>query len=301
MKILICGGSGFIGEHLTQYLLEQGHKVVILDRNRAKITSPLLQFFKVDLLRPEFFKEDWFEGVDAVVNLSGKNIFTLWTKKNKREIWDSRVKVNRNLIDFISGLSRRPRVFVSASAVGYYGNKGETEIDESASRGQGFLAELCEAWEEEAKRAEKLGLRSVQIRTAPVLDKSGGILRQILKSFRFGFTFIFGSGSQWFSWIHMNDLVRIYYLAVTDKNLSGPVNSSSPNPVRFGDFINHLRKFRRAIVIPFPSLILKLILKDTADVILFSQRMIPARLLKMNLRFSYPSLNNALKEIFSQS
>ena len=299
MKVLISGGSGFIGQCLTRHLLDQGFQVVILDRNRPSIASPALQFFKADLIESGLFDLNWFTGVEAVINLSGKNILTLWTKKSKKEIWDSRVRVNKNLVDFISKLDRKPKVFVSASAVGYYGDRGETELDENADRGKGFLAELCGDWEEEARQVEKLGLRSVQIRTAPVLDKSGGILMQILKSFRFGITFIFGSGKNWFSWIHMDDLVRIYHLVVMDERISGTVNACSPNPVRFRDFIDQLREFRKALVIPFPVWILKLFLKETADVVLFSQKMVPAKLLKMNFRFSYPRLRDALSEIFS--
>lgn len=299
MKVLICGGSGFIGNHLTQFLLlNQGHEVIILDRFKSRISSPRLRSFEVDLLNPALFKQQWFEGVDAVVNLSGKDIFTFWNKRTKKEIWDSRAGVNKNLIDFISNLHDKPNVFVSASAVGYYGNRGETELDETAPRGEGFLAEVCEAWEGEARRAEKLGLRSVQVRTAPVLYRNGGILKRILRSFRFGLSFTFWPGNQWFSWIHMNDLVRIYHVAITYETLSGPVNACAPYPVPFQEFIDHLREFKKALVIPFPAWILKLILRETADVVLFSQKMIPVKLLKMNFPFSYPRLRDALKETF---
>ncbi len=299
MKIMICGGSGFIGQNLARYLLDQGHQVVILDRNASRIFSPQLKSFTVDLLKQEIFSRDWFEGVEAVVNLSGKNIFTFWSGKAKKMIWDSRITVNRNLISFISSLPKKPCVFVSASAVGYYGNKGETEILESGQAGQGFLAEVCKAWEAEAREAEKGGMRSVQVRTAPVLLRSGGILLQVLKSMRLGFTFIFGSGNQWFSWIHMKDLIRIYDTVIIDETFSGPVNACSPNPLRFRDFMQQLTSFKKAILIPFPAWILKLILQETADVVLFSQRMIPGKLQGGNFQFSYPKLNDALTDIFT--
>lgn len=299
MKILICGGSGFIGQCLTRYLLDKGLQVVILDRHKSRIISKNLQFYEVDLLNPDLLQQNWFEGMDAVINLSGKDIFTFWSEKNKKAIWDSRVKVNKNLVDFVSRLQQKPKVFVSAAAIGYYGDKGEAELHEQAQRGQGFLAELCEAWEREARKTEQLGIRSVQVRTAPVLEKHGGILKRILRSFHFGFSFVFGLGNQWFSWIHMDDLVRIYHLAVTDETLSGPVNASSPQPVRFRDFVNHIRKFKKAVVIPFPATILKILLKETADVVLFSQRVIPEKLLRKEFQFSYPHLSDALKEIFS--
>jgi uncharacterized protein (TIGR01777 family) len=301
MNILICGGAGFIGQNLTRYLLNQGHQIVILDRNRSGISSPVLQSHEVDLLQPGLFDRHWFERVDAVINLSGKDIFTFWTKKTKKMIWESRVNVNRNLVNFISKLDKRPRVFVSASAVGYYGNRGETELFEHETNGRGFLAELCVAWEAEARNAEKSGMRSVQVRTAPVLLKSGGFLRQMLKSMRFGFTFQFGSGNQWFSWIHMHDLIRIYHLAVTDENLFGPINSCAPDPVRFNDFLYHLRRYQKAAVIPFPVWLLKLFLQETADVVLFSQRMLPGKLLKTNFQFDYPKLEDAFREIFAET
>jgi hypothetical protein len=299
MKILICGGSGFIGQNLSRYCLDNGHQVVILDRNMSRITSPQLQSFEVDLLRPEMFNKKWFEGVDAVINLSGRDIFTFWNQTARKAIRESRITVNKNLIDFIAKLDQKPGVFVSASAVGYYGNRGETELLENEGPGQGFLAEVCKAWEAEARKAETFGMRSVQIRTAPVLLKSGGILLQVLKSMRFGFTFIFGTGSQWFSWLHMKDLLRIYLEAAVNENLSGPVNACAPNPVRFRDFIKTLTQFKKSIAIPFPTWMLKLFLQETADVVLFSQRMIPGKMLKANFEFTFPKLEDALKEIFA--
>jgi uncharacterized protein (TIGR01777 family) len=298
MKIMVCGGGGFIGQNLTRYLLARGNEVVILDRNKSRITSPQLQSFRIDLLRPELFSQTWFEGVEAVINLSGKDIFTFWSKKARKEIWESRITVNKNLIRFIAGLQKRPDVFISASAVGYYGNRGEAELREYEKRGNGFLADVCEAWEAEAREAEKLGMRSIQVRTAPVLLKNGGILLQLMKSMRFGFTFIFGSGDQWFSWIHMSDLLRIYNLAATDKTLSGPINACAPSPVRFRDFIYQLTKYKKAIIIPFPVWILKLLLRETADVIMFSQKMVPAKLRERNFQFSFPTLEDALRDIF---
>lgn len=301
MKVLICGGSGFIGQHLAGHFLDNGHQVVILDRNRSKIASPQLRSHVVDLLKPDMFSKAWFEGVDAVINLSGKDIFTFWNKKARQAIRESRIAVNRNLVDFLSGLGQKPKVFVSASAVGFYGNRGDSELLEHEGPGQGFLAEVCKAWEAEARRAEKAGMRSVQVRTAPVLLKTGGILYQLLKSMHFGFTLMFGSGTQWFSWIHMTDLLRIYYAAATDPDISGPVNASAPNPVRFRDFVDHLRKYKKAVVVPFPVFMLKLMLQETADVVLFSQRMIPGKMQEKQFLFTYPLLDDALRDIFADT
>ncbi len=298
MKILICGGAGFIGWNLTLHLLDQGHQIIILDRNKSRIVSHGLQSIEVDLLQPELFKETWFEGVEAVVNLSGKDIFTPWTRKAMELIRQSRIEVNKNLVDYIARLKQKPRVFISASAVGYYGDRGEDALSEGEPHGQGFLAEVCVAWEAEARKAEKLGMRSVQVRTAPVLLKGGGLLGQMLKSMRFRFTFLFGSGNQWFSWIHMYDLIRIYHWAITDETLAGPINACSPNPMRFRAFLAHLTKYKKALVVPFPGWLLKLFLQETADVVLYSQKMMPSKLLERNFRFSYPTLDKAFRDIF---
>jgi uncharacterized protein len=300
MRIVICGGSGFIGTNLAQHLLDQGHHVSVLDRNRSKLSSPHLLSFQCNLLRPDLFEQKWFDGANAVINLSGKDIFTLWTKRTKKMIWESRIQVNRNLVDFIGALPQKPEVFVSASAVGYYGDKGDKEVSEEDARGKGFLADVCEGWETEAKRAESLGMRSVQVRTAPVLLKSGGILMQLLKSMNFGFTFVFGSGQQWFPWLHMTDLTRIYEEAITNRNLSGPVNAASPNPMRFRDLLSCLTCYKKAVILPLPVFLLKLLLQETADVVLFSQRVLPVKLTNAGFQFSYPELDQALKEIFSK-
>lgn len=300
MKVLVCGGGGFIGQHLARYLLNQGLEVVILDRNKARLSLPRLRWFQVDLLKPDLFEKDWFSDVDAVINLSGRDIFTFWNDEAKNAIWESRVTVNKNLVNFISALDKKPKVFVSASAVGYYGDKGDVEVDESASRGLGFLSDVCDAWEKEAREAEKLGIRSVQVRTAPVLERSGGILKQVLKSFQFGLAFTFGSGTTWFPWLHMEDLIRIYHFVVTNETISGSVNACAPYPVRFRDFIDHLTKFKKAMVIPFPIFLLRLFLQETADVVLFSQKMVPTKLLRTNYQFSYSKLSDALEEIFSR-
>jgi uncharacterized protein (TIGR01777 family) len=299
MKVLIGGGTGFIGQNLSRFLLDQGHQVVVLARNKSPIISPDIESFEVDLLQPELFKEKWFEGVEAVANLSGKSIFTLWTQKTKEEILRSRADVNRNLVEFIASLKQKPDVFISASAAGYYGDRGETNLTEHEQRGQGFLADVCEAWEAEAGKAETLGLRSVQIRTVPVLLESGGLLRQMLKSMRFGFTFMFGPGTQWFPWIHMLDLIRIYHSCIVDKSLSGPVNACAPEPVRFGEFLHELRRYKRAVVIPFPAFLLKSFLRETSDIVLSSQKMLPQKLLNKNFKFSFPTLEEALKNIFA--
>jgi len=299
MKVVICGGGGFIGQRLAQLLVDKGYEVVILDRNQSRVSSPKLQSYIVDLLNPKLFEKRWLLGVEAVINVSGKDVLTLWTEEYKKAIWESRITVNKNLINFISSLDQKPKTFISASASGYYGNKGENEVDETGTSGKGFLADVCVAWENEARRAETLGMRSVQVRTAPVLDKKGGFLEKLMKSMNFGFTARFGSGQNWFPWVHMEDLIRIYEAAIIHENLSGPVNACSPEPVRFHEFLNHITQYRKAIVIPFPVSLFRLFAKELADELTNSQKMVPAKLRKMKFQFVRGELNEALKDVFT--
>lgn len=298
MNVMVCGGNGFIGSNLVTNLLKNGHKVTILDRNESRLKDYNLKSYRIDLLNIEQYKEEWFEGIDTVINLSGKDIITLWTKEARKQIWDSRVTVNKNLTDFMSSLSKRPKVFVSASAVGYYGDKGDVIIDEEMPNGEGFLANVCVSWEKEARRAETLGIRSVQIRTAPVLLKNGGIMRQLMKTIRFGIGFIFGNGNNWFPWIHMRDIINIYEEAVINENISGPINASSPNPVRFKDFVKSIKNYRKLMIIRLPRFLLRIFIGETADVLLFSQRVIPKKLQDYSYKFSFNSLDETLKSIF---
>jgi hypothetical protein len=297
MKVIICGGGGFIGQRLTRLLLDKGYEIVIFDRNQSKITSPRLRSFVVDLLDTGIFEKSWFADTEAVINLSGKDILRLWTNEYKQAIWDSRVTVNKKLIDFISTLEQKPSTFISASAVGYYGNKSEIEVDETATHGQGYLANVCVAWENEARRAETLGMRSVQIRTAPVLDSKGGFIGKLMQSMQFGVALQFGSGNNWFPWIHMDDLIRIYETAVSDERLSGPVNACAPEPVRFRQLLDHLRQYRKAIVIPFPVSLIRPFVKELADEFTNSQKAIPAKLDDIRFHFAYENIQKALKAV----
>jgi uncharacterized protein (TIGR01777 family) len=299
MKVVICGGGGFIGQRLAQLLVDKGYDVVILDRNQSRVSSPKLQSYIVDLLNPKLFEKRWLLGVEAVINVSGKDVLTLWTEEYKKAIRESRITVNKNLINFISSLDHKPKTFISASASGYYGDKGEHEVDETGTSGKGFLADVCVAWENEARRAETVGMRSVQVRTAPVLDKKGGFLEKLMKSMNFGFTARFGSGQNWFPWVHMEDLIRIYEAAIIHENLSGPVNACSPEPVRFHEFLNHITQYRKAIVIPFPISLVRLFAKELADELTNSQKMVPAKLQKMKFQFVRGELNEALKDVFT--
>lgn len=299
MQVVICGGGGFIGQRLARLLLDKGYEVIILDRNQSRVSSPKLQSFVADLLNPKLFEKRWFLGAETVINLSGKDILTPWTEEYKKAIWESRVTVNKHLIDFISSLDYKPKTFISASATGYYGDKGENAVNETATNGKGFLADVCVAWEKEARRAETLGMRSVQVRTAPVLDKKGGFLGKLMKTMNLGFIARFGSGQNWFPWIHMEDLIRIYETIITHESLAGPVNACSPEPVRFHAFLNQITQYRKAVVIPFPVSLFRLFAKGLADELTNSQRIVPAKMLNIQFQFVHANLNEAVKYLFT--
>lgn len=299
MKIVICGGGGFIGQRLARLLLDKGYEVTILDRNQSRVSSPKLQSFIVDLLNPKLFEKQWFSGAEAVINLSGRDILTLWTEEYKKSIRESRVTVNKNLIDFISSLDHKPKTFISASATGYYGDKGENAVDETVTNGKGFLADVCVSWENEARRAETLGMRSVQVRTAPVLDRQGGFLGKLMKSMNFGFAIRFGSGQSWFPWVHMEDLIRIYETVLSHESLSGPVNACSPEPVRFRALLKQITHYRKAVIIPFPVSLFRLFAKELADELTNSQRVIPAKLKNIQFQFVHGNLDEALNDVFT--
>lgn len=296
MKILVTGGTGFIGRTLVGRLLNDGHNVFILSKHPlSSDLSDRVKFFPWEAEKEEPSQEA-VRGLDAVVHLAGENIFGPWTKNKKQLILKSRELGTRHLVSAIKKSSQKPKVFISASAVGYYGNAGENEINEESSAGNDFLARVCHVWEKEAKAAEELGVRTVQIRTAPVLGK-GGALSKMLPIFRLGLGARFGSGNQWFPWIHIEDIVRTYIFAIENQTLSGAVNGCSPNPIRNKEFVKTLAQIvRRPSFLVLPPFLLRFSLGEVADVLLVSQKVVPKKLLAAGFEFHFPILDQALRE-----
>jgi len=292
-KILLSGGSGFIGGHLCDALLQKGYKVVVLDRRPPK---QAVQFIQIDLTKEKPAKEV-FEDAQGLIHLVGKNIFTRWSPKVKKEIYDSRILSTRNLVSVLEKLSQKPKVFVSASAVGYYGDRGEEELTEDSLSGDDFLARLCQDWEKEARSAE---IRSVQIRTAPVLG-SDGFLKNFMPLFKFGLGGVVGNGKQWMPWIHIQDIVGVYVLALENENLRGPIIASSPQQVRFCDFVNTLAKtLHGPAFFKYPIWLMRLIFNDLADTMATSQKIYPKKLVEAGYQFRFPELETALRNILSK-
>lgn len=293
MKIAITGGSGFIGSRLTKKFCEAGSEVLVLDQNAPKKSIPGAIFLKTDLIND--FPLEAYLSCDAVVHLAGANIFGRWNKAYKDRIATSRIDTARALIDRVKIAGRGPKVFVSASAIGYYGDGGERELPETAPPGDGFLSSVCHDWEAAAESAEEAGMRWVSVRTGIVLGSGGGMLAKLIPVFKWGLGGPMGTGQQWFSWIAMEDLLSVYAAVVADAGFAGPVNAVSPEPVRNEDLVRALgRALRRPTVFRVPGFALRLILGELGTVVLMSQKVAPKILQERNFRFQCPDINQAI-------
>ncbi|MEA3198726.1 MAG: uncharacterized protein QOE90_154 [Thermoplasmata archaeon] len=275
----ITGSHGMIGAALRAHLLGQGHRVVRLPRRVG--ASDLA-------------------GLDAVVHLAGESISKRWTKARKREILASRVEPTRALVDALAGSG--VRALVTASAIGFYGDRGEAEVDETSPRGAGFLADVVEAWEREAGRAEGMGVRVVQARFGIVLSPRGGALKQLLLPFRLGAGGRIASGRAWWSWVDLEDVVGALAFALREPALEGPVLVVAPHPVRNADFTRALaRALRRPAILPEPAFALRLGLGEMADeLLLASCRARPTKLLAAGYRFARPELTGSLRAMLGR-
>jgi uncharacterized protein len=300
MSILITGATGFVGRRLCEMLHQAGHTVRALSRDSvaAKQRVPhLKEVFPWNPLQ-ELPPLQAFEGCDAIINLAGESIAGRWTAPKKQLIRDSRVLGTKNLVNALAQLSSRPKVLISASAIGYYGDRGEETLTEDAAPGSDFLAQVCRDWENEALKAESLGMRVVRLRIGLVLGRGGGTLQALLPLFRVGLGGPLGSGRQWWSWIHRDDLCRLIVQILANESISGPVNATAPQPVRQKEFAQVLgRVLRRPAFLPTPAFALKIALGEFADGILASQRALPRRAQEMGYRFQFEELEGALREI----
>jgi len=294
--ILVTGGSGFIGTKLTQALLDKGYAVVVSDLVKPKIKHERLTFKKSDLSIDKISKR--YDGVlYGIINLAGKNIFGRWTEDFKKSVYESRIESTKKIIGTISHWNTKPKVFVSASAFGFYGNAGEGEVNESANSGTDFLAKVSVDWEEEAKKAEAFGIRSVQIRTAHVLG-NGGLLAPLFLPFRLGLGAWIGTGSAWFPWVHIEDIVNIYIFSVENDSLHGPVNTGAPEKIRQKDFMKMLGKtYGRYVLFSIPIILLYLRYGALASTFNNSVKMSSKKLLEAGFKHKHPELKEALEDV----
>lgn len=298
MKILIAGASGFIGKELATFLQKKGHRVISLVRDLKKSSSHA--FF----WSPEKGKIDLsaFAGVDAVINLSGENISSRrWTALQKQKIFESRLLATRTLAEALCKLENPPRLFISASAIGIYGNSGDVYCNENSEKGAGFLSDVCAQWEEAAKAVSLKGVSTLIFRFGVVLSPDGGALHKMLPFFRWGLGGILGSGKQYLSWIAIDDLLAIFLFALTDDHLKGGiVNLVSPYPVTNREFTKTLgRVLHRPTWFKVPSFLLHCLFgEERADALfLTSTRVEPLRLKLDGYVFQYPTIEKALNHL----
>lgn len=301
MKVLVTGASGFIGSSLCDSLLLRGDTVVGLTRDpsRARGTNPSITWHAWEpmLERPP---EAAFEGVDGVIHLLGEKINQRWTDEAKERIMESRRVGTHNLIGTISALQHKPRVLVSQSAIGYYGDRGEAIVDESSGPGEGFDAQVVREWEKAAHEVESTGVRLAVVRTGHVLDPRGGFLGPQLTPFKLGVGGPLAGGSQYVSWIHIEDEIGILLWALDNERVSGAVNATAPNPVTNKVFSKVLGKaLGRPAVVPVPGLTVDLMYgKEFGQVLRGGQRVMPRRALDLGYEFRHSDVNEALEDLF---
>jgi uncharacterized protein len=296
VKITISGASGLIGRRLLKTLSAEGHILHVLSRHAGTNLPGGVRLSAWDPSKGEP-PADSLRDADAVIHLTGEPVAQRWSEDVKRRIRDSRVTGTRNLVTAMKKLERPPAVLVSSSAIGYYGSRGDEILTETAAPGSGFLPEVCAAWEGEARAAEALGTRVVTVRTGIVLDTRGGALPRMLPPFRMGVGGRLGSGKQWMSWIHLQDLVSLYQLAL-DQPLRGAMNGVAPYPVNNADFTRALATaVHRPAFLPVPGFALKVLFGEMSEVLLGSQRVAPKVAEAAGFRFRFPQLEPALADL----
>jgi uncharacterized protein (TIGR01777 family) len=298
-KVILAGGSGLIGRALAADLVRAGAEVVVLTRSiDARRLPPGVRPVRWDG-RTATGWADECEGAAAVVNLAGENVADgRWTAARKRRLESSRVEPTRAIVEAVRAARMPPRALLQGSAVGFYGDGGETALDERSPRGDGFLPELSERWEEASAPVEALGVRRVLLRTGLVLARGGGALAKMLLPFRFGLGGPLGGGRQWFPWLHLDDEIGAIRFLLERHDLAGAFNLVAPGSVRQGEFARALgRALHRPAIVPVRGAILRLALGEMAEVLLAGQRVRPARLIDHGYRFSYPDLDGALADL----
>lgn len=299
MHILLTGGTGLIGRALCRHWAQQGHQLTVWSR-RPQQVAVLCGAGVRGIGRLE---ELATEPLDAVVNLAGAPIADRpWTRKRKALLWASRISLTEELLAWLEAREQKPRVLLSGSAVGWYGDGGERELHEdSPPVSKDFAAQLCGAWEETAQRAEELGIRVVLLRTGLVLAREGGFLQRLLPPFKLGLGGPLGSGRQWMPWIHLADQIALIDFLLQHEQASGPYNACAPQPVRNRQFSQALgRALGRPAVLPAPAFVLRLLLGELSGLLLGGQRALPIRLQQAGFSFRFTHLDAALEDILGR-
>jgi uncharacterized protein (TIGR01777 family) len=292
MRIGITGASGFVGRAVAGHARRRGHEIIAFSRDPSKRVRDAVETRLFSLDAPPDLGE-----CEAIIHLAGEPILGFWTANKRRAIVASRVQGTRRIVEAIAALDQKPEVLVAASAIGFYGNGGDSILDESAPQGGGFLAETTAAWEKESLAATEV-LRVVPVRIAVVLGRGGGALRVMEGVFRAGLGGVIGSGAQWMSWIHIEDLARLMVFAVEDLDVRGPINASAPWPVPHREFVKTLARIvRRPAWFGVPAFAVRTVLRGLADELLESKRVVPSAATDAGFDFKFPELEPALCDI----
>ncbi|MBW1992887.1 MAG: TIGR01777 family oxidoreductase [Deltaproteobacteria bacterium] len=299
MKYLITGGSGFVGQHLSKFLLNQGDEVIAIGLRPSQevIRHEKFQYISADTSKPGIW-QDAVNEAEAVINLAGKNIFKRWTESYKQLIYDSRILTTRNLVEALP--ENENRILLSASAVGYYGNRADEILTEDSKDGTDFLAKVARDWEAQALSAKKKRGRVVTARFGIVLGKGGGAIAKMVPAFKSFAGGPIGNVMQWFSWIHIEDLLCGLKFVAENNAIEGPVNFTSPNPVRNKEFAKTLGKvLRRPAMLSVPGFMIRLLMGEFGETLLSGQRAMPEKLLKHGFQFRFASLEDALGDLLA--
>jgi uncharacterized protein (TIGR01777 family) len=303
MKVAITGATGFVGSRLVEQLQVKGHQPLILTRNKtaATRTFPNVEIVAYNPTESGSWQET-ISGCDAVVHLAGEPIAeSRWTPKHKQEILDSRKLSTQKIVEAIAKANPKPRVLVSTSAIGYYGTSETATFDENSPSGNDFLSEVCRNWEGEAQKVKDEGVRLVILRFGIILG-NGGALAKMIPPFQLFAGGPLGTGKQWFSWIHRDDVVNLIIESITRSDMEGVFNATAPNPVRMSELCHALgERLHRPSWLPVPSFALEALLGEGAKVVLEGQQVLPKRTISSGFNYQYPTVKEALAEILASS
>ncbi len=294
MKIFVTGGTGFIGRPLVNTLVAEGHQVTVLSRTPESVERrcgpEVMALGQLNFIAPEM-------AFDVIINLAGAPIFDApWSAARKQLLRTSRIGLTEQLVACIERMTVKPKLLISGSAIGYYGDQGDTALTEATSVRPDFSQQLCADWEAAANRAAAFGVRVCLIRTGLVIGEGGGLLQRMLLPFRLGLGGRLGSGRQWMSWIHRQDWINMALAMIADASMQGAYNATAPNPVTNKEFTCALaRCLHRPALFPVPAFVLRLLLGERSELVLGSQRVLPKRMMEHGFTFHYPELDGALR------